>query len=267
MSDAAQEIQQELDIEQPDIQEVETPEYSEAEARAREHGWKPFEEYVENGGNPEMWRGAGAFNQYHDVQKKSDMEIKSLRSDIQKMSDGFAKLSEQQQRKYKAELEAERAKARADLDVDKVEELTSQISSLENKPEEKRQPQPEAEVFTQFRQANPELDPTSSQYDADLNLIVENKVNNRLIAMMNQGAQVTDDVVQRVMKEEFGQVKTKFSPTQKRNPPNVNTPKGKVIKKSAYEQLAPEAKEMYDILKRSQSEEAAELFAKSQLEA
>ncbi len=273
----SQEAQEQFDLDPADIPPEnngdiapDEPQYSDAEARAREHGWLPLDEYEANGGNPEMWRAAGAFNQFFDERKKFDGEIKGMKQSMQKLTDGFNTLTAQQRDKHKRDLEAALETAKNNVDVEGVQSITSQLSEIdkvESQEQEVPKQQGEMDIVVNFRQSNPVLDMASAEFNPDINAAVEGAVNRRVMAMAKQGQEINDDVAMRLMREELKRVQDTFGGNKKRTPPPTNNPKRGGTQKSAVEQLSPEAREIYDIIAKSQSKEAAEEFAKNQLEA
>ncbi len=136
------------------------PDMSPNETRARAHGWSDMETFVENGGDAENWKGAAAYNQFHDIVKKGDETNKSLKNQMEKLTTGFAEMTRKQQAQHKVALDKALVQAKADLDVEAVAAISGQLSEIEEQPAQQQQQQPREEpnIIQNFRQENGVLD-------------------------------------------------------------------------------------------------------------
>lgn len=112
MADPAEQIEQQEELEQPNSEQI-TPDpkaytrddwQADQEKLARSNGWKPFDEFIDGGGDPAKWRDAGAYNTFGEM-------IGSLRRKEEEFNarlDGVQKLAQAQLNQERTRLIAER---------------------------------------------------------------------------------------------------------------------------------------------------------------
>lgn len=137
------------DVELEDKEEIETPEPVEdkpapdakktitrddwervQESKAHAKGWRPFDEFVANGGDPENWRTADAFLTYRELTG----EIVKQRQDFNQRLEGVHKLSQAQLNAERNRLIKERDDAIEAGQKKEVHALDKQINELNQAP-------------------------------------------------------------------------------------------------------------------------------------
>jgi hypothetical protein len=147
-------------------------------------GFLSKEEYIAKGGDPERWRPVEAYkDQYHKIQENR-AQAKKIK-ELERMTDSFTDLLEQQQAQQKANYEREISKLKQQLNKQKEEYDTEgaldthdQIKSLEaekskiqsKKPESKEEPAatemtPHQDITLQFIRENPIINAQHKDYD------------------------------------------------------------------------------------------------------
>lgn len=142
-----------------EVEEVEEVEVTEEREDIDGDGFKSFDEYVADGGDPDFYRGKKAYQQQKDILA----EMKALK----KKTDDFMF---QQEKRHAAEterllkeIEKAKAEAKADLDFDRYEELNTQERELKGAHQQKNEG--EAPVIAHYRNENPELNPAAPEFD------------------------------------------------------------------------------------------------------
>jgi len=138
-------------------------------------GFLSFEEYVEQGGDPDMYRGRKAYETEHErieENKRLRRDVKGLQSTVRETMDAVKDWQSTERGKMRAELEAELHKAKEDEDLDGALETQKKLDRLDEQPAPEARP-PEHPVIQDFREANPVLDEESETFDEEFNLSVE----------------------------------------------------------------------------------------------
>lgn len=267
--------EEEIDNEAEEVEEVEQ---SDAE-KALALGWKPFQEYTDAGGNPDMYRGATAFLQFHDQKKKAKEENASMKADLDRIAEMMVeekknrKANEQREReKMRKELEAELKQAKDDLDIDAYDKAKDQLAELgDDEPEPEVIPEPA--FFAQFRADNPKLDHSSPEFNHDL----AEWMSSRVVAAINKqerlGVRITEAVQEKVIMEELERTKRAFPeefgeqparPVRRRQAPRTaESPASTGAKASR--KLDAAAQKVYDRFVRDGRKDAAEEFKRNML--
>lgn len=160
----------------PDKIEVE-----EVEDNGNPPGFLSFEEYVDQGGDPDMYRGKKAFVNEHDriqENKRLRKEIRGLNTTVQQTMDAVSSWKDTERKKMRTELTQDLHKAREDEDVDGA--IAAQKALDEHDSAESAEPKPqqvEVPVIADFRIANPLLDQESEQFNSEFNEDVERLYN------------------------------------------------------------------------------------------
>ena len=120
-------------------------EVSPQEAKAREQGWRPEEEYD---GDPEKWVDAGEFLRRASLFEKihnQNREMKKLKEQVSALSEHYNKVYDSSYKKALEDLKAQRAEAIDDGDTKTVFAIEDQIKVVE-----KEQRSQEADVTPEF---------------------------------------------------------------------------------------------------------------------
>ena len=97
--------------------------------KASKSGWKDFDEYVEEGGDPEKWKTADAFNTYGELIGT----VKKQKQDFDQRLQGVQQLAEARIQAEREKLLSERKEAIKSGEVDQVESIEKQLNNL-NQP-------------------------------------------------------------------------------------------------------------------------------------
>ncbi|MES2367695.1 MAG: hypothetical protein V4563_17595 [Pseudomonadota bacterium] len=157
MSDVA--LKDEIEEELPEGKQEDAPKEPEAkktvtrddwekatESKAHSKGWRPFDEFVENGGDPENWRTADAFLTYRELTG----EIVKQRQDFNQRVDGLHKLTQAQLAAQRDQLIAER-----DLAIEAGQK--KEVHALDKRINELAQPvvQADSSIVEKWNRENP----------------------------------------------------------------------------------------------------------------
>lgn len=166
-------------------------------------GFKTYDEYVADGGDPDMYRGKKAYAEEHT----RISENKRLRKDVRGLQD-TAKLTMEAVTSWKAgesakmrkELDAKLKKNKEDEDIDGALDTQKEIDALENDPAPAAT-QDEHPVIQDFRDANPMLDTDHDDFDQEFNDDVE-AFYNGLYQQLSYGGKrkVSDGQIKRALK-------------------------------------------------------------------
>jgi rubrerythrin len=205
-----------------------------------DQGFKSYEQYIEEGGDPEFYRGKKAYLQ----QKKVIQEIKEMKAKTKQIDDF---MFEQEKRHAKEterllkQIESQKAEAKADLDFERYDALEQQRQDLQGVQTKVNQGEPI--VIAQYRKTNPELDPQSLKFDPVHNAAFSAAFN--AIAMQTEqrlGRPVTDAEVQELLEETSKKLNPKPAPRASKVASSTNSG-GK--KTTGLDKLSPEQKALY----------------------
>jgi len=229
----------------------EPPKEESAEEVAKEYGYKDYKTYVDEGGDPDMFRGPKAFMDYREMKDKGKEKYANLEGKMDDMVTHFAQATTQQKEAHRKELDKALAEAKEDSDIDKYAEVSKEIQELEKTPQKIEEPQ----VVRDFRKSLPELDLVSDKFNKSFNASVEMQVNQKSLSQSQKlGRQLSDLEMSVIMNEVVDEVKPDFPhlfKTRKRkNPPKQGDGPSKGDKKAdPLLSLDAESREMYDFLK------------------
>lgn len=115
---------------EPEIEQEQTnPEVE----KASHDGWKPKEDWVEAGNDPDDWVSAKKFNERGSMMgqiKSLKSQVESKQSEFEKRLESVNKLHEVQQKQLLTDLEAKRNNAIEEADVESVNKIQGQIDDL-----------------------------------------------------------------------------------------------------------------------------------------
>lgn len=243
---------------------------SDFQREASSHGWTSLKEYVDKGGDPDQYVGAGAFLKNHraiERDRTQKAEITGLRASVDKLAETSAAALTAQREGFRKDLEAARNEARDNEDFDKFEEASEELKkldALEEAPDEPKTPA-KPPVITAFIIQHPELDDGSEDYDPILTGAV-----NTVIAQEAQklGRDLgkeppTDAEMKSILDTAFATADARMNGPQakgRRKSPNVRG--GNKRGAGASAKLEPAAQQMYDSFKEQGLDDAAEDFKK-----
>lgn len=279
------------DEEGPEVTEEEG-EQTDAE-KAMALGWKPFQEYVDEGGDPDMYRGATAFLHFYDERKQGKEKLRGKNEqleglkdelvefgqvlvDLKKNSDAQIKKAREEER---AKLTRELERKKEDLDPEGYHDVKTKLDELGDESEEEVAPHEEHEVIQNFRSAegNEVFDRASPDFDPEINGWLETRVNQRLMAAAQNNAQVTERTLEKVIQEEYQrtkrafpevfdeEVKPKRKGQRRRAPQTADTGPSKGTKPSR--KLDETSQAVYDSMVKNGRQAAADEFKSKMLEA
>jgi len=260
-------------IENAEVEEVVedvTDEVAESEVVEddRPKGFLTLEEYIEKGGDPDMYRGKKAFEQYYNKSqetKQSNAALAEMQNNIKAMTQAMESSKQEALAKQKKELEAKLHKAREDFDISTVEKVNKELWEMEQKkPEPVRQGEPP--VVQNFRASNPALDHSSPEFDPDLNDLVEKRVNQQF-QKVNPAA-MTEADINELLSRAYDSVKSKFAKYQApkaKTPPKTRPATQPKVKaeNTALGDLSASARGIYDMILETSGETAAKNYVKN----
>ena len=132
MSDEAEVIPEGLAADTPAAEVKEKPVFnpeayqSKQEDVARKGGWRPFDEWVESGGDPDQWRTAGEFN----VRGEFIGKLKEKDREIEERLRGVNAIHQAQMKTMLADLNSRRDRAIEDGSVKAVKAIDKEINEL-----------------------------------------------------------------------------------------------------------------------------------------
>ena len=170
-------------------------------------GFKSYEDYVADGGDPARYRGSQAFSDEHDrieENKRLRKEIKGLNTTVQQTMDAVTDWQTQERTKIRKELEADLNTAKEAEDVDGAIAAQQELDKHDATPAAAAEPaeaqHEEHGAIMDFREANPLIDQGSDQFNAEFNADVEAFYNATAEQLsMNGRRQLTDKQIQRCL--------------------------------------------------------------------
>lgn len=268
------EIEAESEVEAEDALDLDSD-----EQKALDLGWTPFDEYVEAGGDPSMYRGAKAFLQYKEQIDKhkgkadeANEKVTHLESEMKKMNRMFLEQLKAQKAKAKQDLERQLREAKENLDVDRVADLSNELNSYSDDIDIDPEDEPEAPSVTQEQQQplitlineNPVIDRSSDEFDPDVAAMLSVRLDRRFAGM--DQSQMTPERIQAVVNQEWDATQKRLGlkkQRQVRKAPNTTAqqPKGKVANGKV--RMTKDEKQMYDYFIRMGDKETAKEYAKT----
>lgn len=273
-----QELQQEENFEQQmaDVdQEIETEvEEVQEEQDSAPKGFLSYEEYLEKGGDPDMFRGKKAYSQYYEKDqeaRKLQREFKELKNSVSTLTEVFQKESQARLDKQRAEYEKQLQEAKSNFDIDGYEQASKGLAALDQAEVNKQQPkqQQEPDYIREFRAKTPQLDFDSDSFDRDFDQAVTNEFNDRAIRALKMGADEGD--LAKILEEVTSKKMAKFYPETVKQPKKpVNTRQGgkNAVKETTItrvSKLDSSARGIYEELMESGNKDAAKLFLDSMI--
>lgn len=167
-------------------------------------GFKSYDEYIADGGDPDMYRGKKAFEAEHtriDENKRLRKDVRGLQSTVQQTMEAVTDWQTTERAKMRKDIEAELKTAKADEDLDGALDAQQRLDQLDDEPEAQPAATEEHTVIQDFREANPMLDSESDDFDQDFNDDVE-AFYNGLYQQLSYGGRkkVSDGQIKRALK-------------------------------------------------------------------
>lgn len=277
VEEATHEIELEIEGEEVTAEEGEG---AEAEGPADElsealtHGFKPYDEYIAEGNDPDMYRGPKAFVQFKEMKEKlkgeaneSKTETAKLRSDMDEMMQMFIDTQKEQKTAEKARLEAALAEATESLDPKAAAEYATQLAKIDDEPEIEVEAAPAAAEVSEEQKAplvslinaNPALDRTSDKFNQDAADMLSTRLNRRFSGQKD--SEITPDRIQAVVSQEWADVQEKLGMTKTRTLKKAKqTPNAAPTKTSSKKsvKLTPMEKGLYEKMRVAKPAAAAD---------
>lgn len=176
---AKEEMAEEVVSKESDAEKSADKEIPEHTIQAQEHGWKDLDTYLEEGGDPDMWRGSKAFNQHYELRQDNKSKLAQMDKKLDDSINLFAENLTRQDEIHRKKLEDALAQARDDNDIERFEEVSKEIQATEKNTVSPGEPA----VIKKFRSTIPELDFASDNFNKSYNASVEKAANERLIKL------------------------------------------------------------------------------------
>lgn len=190
--------------------EVEVVEEEQEEAPEEDNppGFKSYEQYVKDGGDPDMYKGKKAYEAEKkriDENKKLHAEVRDLKKSTDSIAEAMQEWQQSERDKMRKELEARFKEQKEAYDLDGALETREQLDSL--KKEEKKPPKLNP-VIVQFTEDNPIINRDSEQFNQeffdDMARLQAKKIN----AMSdNGGADLTNAQILKCTKAAYEEAK------------------------------------------------------------
>lgn len=150
----------------PDTQPAAEPEPA-PEVHAEPEGFKPYDEYIEGGGDPAFYRGEEAFKQQQQlIQEKRDLKARH-NARMDSMEHELANIAASNQAQREADVSALRAEmeaAKAEGDADGVAEAYEKLNARATAAPVRAPASPMPSVL-ELQARDPRLDPAAAHYD------------------------------------------------------------------------------------------------------
>ncbi len=167
-------------------------------------GFKSFDEYVADGGDPDMYRGRKAYEAEHNrINENKDLkrELKGLKGTVQQTMDAVNEWQSTERKKIRTELEAELHEAMENEDPKAAVEAKEKLNELDDAPSPQPATGEESGVIQDFRAANPMIDADSEQWNEEFNADVEAFYNGMYAQLSYNGKKkLTDGQIKRCLK-------------------------------------------------------------------
>jgi hypothetical protein len=166
-------------------------------------GFKTYDEYIADGGDPDMYRGKKAFEAEHnriDENKRLRKDVRGLQDTVQQTMEAVTDWQTTERTKMRKELDAQLKKNREDEDLDGALATQKEIDDLDDEPEPLPAATEEHTVIQDFRDANPMLDTEHEEFNQEFNDDVE-AFYNGLYQQLSYGGRkkVTDGQIKRAL--------------------------------------------------------------------
>lgn len=244
--------------------------------RAIEHGWKPREVFLADGGDEADWTGHRQFNRRYD-DRQSIKAVKegqdALLRTLEQQKAEAARIAVAQER---ARMQQELKVAADDGDVNRALEIQQKLMETEQQEAQIPRHLEEPAIVVRTREQNPFIDKKSDQFDPEINAKFEEictQLAKEEHAALNFGVKdprmmrpLTNLQVKSILQEALDMVKDKVKkPAVQQKPPSVAKPAQKQNNTVDYKKVLPkEWQDTYNRLLTTKGggKEAADAFAK-----
>jgi hypothetical protein len=182
--------------------------------RAIEHGWKPKDVYVGDGGDEANWAGYRVFNKrYDDMQERK--EYQKTQAELKRSVDAVISTFEQDKQAAvkQAIVDTEQRLKLAIEDGDAKEAVRLQSELMEKKQAMPQPARPAAEPIAVeiLRKRNPAINPASSEFNQELNAEFERLcIEEAQSQFKRRGQPLNDAQVQIIVEDAFNMIKDKM---------------------------------------------------------
>jgi hypothetical protein len=176
-------------------------------------GFKSYDAYVKDGGDPDMYRGRKAYEAEHtriNENKALRDEVRGLNVTVQQTMEATQQVLSQTEARVRQEVEGELQLARENDDVDAAITAQNKLNQIDTNVEQRQapaaQPKGESPAITAYRAKNPLIDSASPQFNQEFNTAVEKAFNN----FARQGLTGSPAETERALKASMGAAQTLF---------------------------------------------------------
>ena len=271
-----QDLKQEFEEKVAELESEDVVEEIEEQDDDTPQGFLTLEQYIEKGGDPDMYRGKKAFSQYHErlkSEKEAQREARELKQKLASIESGMSAMAQSIQEQAKADAQKmiddanrKMAEAKESYDFDEYERQKNIAAQAEKKlqqaPKQQKAPK-EPDFIQEFRARNAIIDHSSDEFDEDINLLVENRFNTRA-AKLNPNTATQEDY-EELLNAVYTQVTSKLAPKVEKQPKKA--PSTRQVSKNNVEtqstsiaRLSSSERQMYDVIKDTSGEDAAKRF-------
>jgi hypothetical protein len=226
--------------------------------RAIDHGYKPKEVWLEDGGEEDMYETPKMFNKrYDDRQKqkqvKSDNKVLAdqlsrLQQSVEVIQKGFENEKSAAVQKAVAEAEARFRQAKENGDVDAAVQARDDLNNLKAQQPQQRQavdPLPVRRIRAEVEEVNPD----SEKYNQDLDKAWSDQCVKEAQLLVNTlGRTLTLDEVKTIAIDALEITRKKMVKTETKSPPMVNKPN---VTPTRSPRVGQDERATYDALLRS----------------
>lgn len=170
-------------------------------------GFKSYEDYIKDGGDPKKYKGEEAYSDYHKILQELKDTKKEFKTFSQQLLTANQATLEKDRARIKAELEETLKQQKKDFDVDGIEKTAEALADLK-KLENKGAP-PMNPVLVEFVEENPLIDKNSDEFNKeffdDMALLQKKEID---AISSNKGADLTDAQILKCTKRAFEKAKS-----------------------------------------------------------
>ena len=255
---------------QEDAEQLLSTDDESGEEQEKPPGYKTFDEYVADGGDPEMYRGPKAYTQFKELKQQTSDKIHKVEEQMAEL----VKMQREQIEKAKAdahaqamqELQGKMATAKENLDFEAYEQASSEMQKMQSsKPEDNTQRL--QSVVAEIKQSLPLINETSAEYNPAFFSVVQTNLGQVMESNNVDTNSLTPEALKHYMNEALERSKKDMPHLfrQPRKAPHTAAPKsGKPQGGSLFSRLEKSDQAMYQTLAKS-DKKTAEEFARLRL--
>lgn len=219
-------------------EEVETPEEGQDDVP---EGFKTYEQYIEDGGDPKYYKGIEAYKQQKDILA----ELKEIKRKAKERDDemhALVKWTETEKSRLRKQIEQQKKQAEEDLDIGRYKELEQEERELGlNQPQQGQ----EHQVVASYRQEQPFLNPASPDYDPVQAAAFAAAFNQMAVEAERRAGRPLNDAE---VRQYLDKTNERLSPqkTVQQRPAKAAPSARKPVAKRPEDAMPPEIKSLYD---------------------